>query len=70
MQWEISSRTIPMKIVHKTVSRRTALSLAAGAAGYGLLRLTSMASAQNYPDRPVKLLVPFAAGGPTDMMGA
>ena len=57
-----------MKIVHKTVSRRTALSLAAGAAGYGLLRFTSMASAQNYPDRQVKLLVPFAAGGPTDMM--
>ena len=27
------------------------------------------ASAQNYPDRPITLIIPFAAGGPTDVLG-
>jgi tripartite-type tricarboxylate transporter receptor subunit TctC len=27
------------------------------------------ASAQNYPNRPVSLIIPFAAGGPTDVLG-
>src|SRR5690349_13408408 len=28
---------------------------------------TSFASAQNYPNRPVKIIVPFGAGGPADV---
>src|ERR1700726_4788341 len=27
------------------------------------------ASAQNYPNRPITMIVPFAAGGPTDVLG-
>lgn len=39
--------------------------LAAGALATGLA-LTSAASAQDYPTKPVTVVVPFSAGGPTD----
>ena len=32
------------------------------------LPLPYMAAAQNYPDHPVRLIVPFAAGGGVDVM--
>src|SRR5262245_40956064 len=34
-----------------------------------LLAATGMASAQNFPSRPLTLVVPFAAGGPSDVAG-
>jgi len=34
-----------------------------------LTGLTVGASAQNYPTRPVTMVIPFAAGGPTDVLG-
>ena len=34
-----------------------------------LLALTASASAQNYPTRPMTMVIPFAAGGPTDVLG-
>jgi tripartite-type tricarboxylate transporter receptor subunit TctC len=34
-----------------------------------LLGLTGFAAAQNFPTRPVTMVIPFAAGGPTDVLG-
>src|SRR5271157_3255278 len=45
--------------------RRQFLHLAAGAAA--LPAVSRVASAQAYPSRPVTMIVPFAAGGPTDV---
>src|SRR5712691_8090415 len=45
------------------ITRRTLLAgVASGLAAPGLVR------AQSYPARPIKLIVPFAAGGPADVM--
>ena len=35
----------------------------------GFLGLTATAAAQDYPTRPVTMIIPFAAGGPTDVLG-
>ena len=45
--------------------RRQFLSLAA----VGFAGLARSAAAQNYPVRPVRVIVPFAPGGPTDVFG-
>ena len=54
-----------------TIAETTALhpltkSLLAAAFG---LALSATAAAQNYPDRPVKIVMPYTAGGATDVMG-
>ena len=35
----------------------------------GLLALTGTAGAQGFPDHPITMVIPFAAGGPTDVLG-
>lgn len=47
-----------------TITRRRALLLAAGAT----LAMPAIGRAQTFPDRPVTLVVPFAAGGSTDLV--
>ena len=50
----------------KTQKRRTLLALASLLfIGTGIF-LSQQAHAQNYPTRPVKIIVPFATGGPAD----
>lgn len=50
-----------------TLSRRRVLGVLAGASGVPVLVRT--ASAQAYPSRPITVIVPYAAGGPTDTVG-
>ena len=37
-------------------------------AGLTLLLLPALASAQDFPAKPIKLIVPFPAGGPNDII--
>ena len=47
--------------------RRTFLHLAVGVAA--LPAVSHIARAQTYPTRPITIVAPFAAGGPTDAIG-
>ena len=46
------------------MSRRAALAFA-----FAFALVPSLAQAQSWPTRPVNMVVPFAAGGPMDVVG-
>jgi tripartite-type tricarboxylate transporter receptor subunit TctC len=49
--------------------RRRVIRLAAGAlAAFGTVAILPHARAAGFPERPITLIVPFAAGGPTDIL--
>lgn len=49
-----------------SLTRRSALGLMAGAASVPSLLAPSIVRAQSFPARPISLVVPYPAGGPTD----
>jgi tripartite-type tricarboxylate transporter receptor subunit TctC len=54
--------------IHVFAARRTLLCAAALAIATAWLPLSAQAQAQPWPSRPVKLIVPYAAGGGTDVI--
>jgi tripartite-type tricarboxylate transporter receptor subunit TctC len=51
------------------ILRRAALGLTLGAALGAFSLPASSSGADSYPDRPITMIVPFAPGGPADLMG-
>ncbi|MBX3539681.1 MAG: tripartite tricarboxylate transporter substrate binding protein BugD [Chelatococcus sp.] len=54
--------------MNKTISRRLVTGLAAAATVAAGLGLSLVSAAAAYPERPITMIVPFAAGGPTDVI--
>lgn len=52
-----------------TITRRQALIYASASLGTGATALPWAAHAQGWPDRPIRIVVPFAAGAGTDAVG-
>jgi tripartite-type tricarboxylate transporter receptor subunit TctC len=63
----LALRHFQQMVTTTKLRRQKFLRLASGAAM--LSALLSIANAQTYPMRPITLVVPFAAGGPTDVVG-
>ena len=52
-----------------TLGKRTALQAFAGTLVTVALAASSVYARDDYPTRPVQMIIPFSAGGPTDIVG-
>jgi tripartite-type tricarboxylate transporter receptor subunit TctC len=60
----VEARSKPGRLMRDIMQMKLFVALAATMLAFG-----SEADAQKFPDRPMTMIIPFAAGGPTDILG-
>src|SRR5689334_14254394 len=58
----------PASLASTITGRKCMRKLVLGLAATAALAFTGSAQAQGYPTKPITMIVPFAAGGPTDII--
>src|SRR3954454_25397645 len=69
MRAQVIGETGPLRKKPACPEETSMLKSIVAAACAGLFALTGSAAAQDWPTRPITMIIPFAAGGPTDVLG-